>query len=124
VAFPHGASETTMVLRVRGMQRGARSRELLRSSTESIALQPWSPDGREVLVTRRERRPGGPPPALWRVPIDGSAPSSTGFSMRALRYMESTPDGRRLTFTAGIPLTEPWSLEGFTRSAGVRASAR
>lgn len=120
VAFPRGASETTMALRVKAIAPGARSRELLRSSTESLALQPWSPDGREVLVTRRERRPGGPPPALWRVPIDGSPPRPTGFSMPGLRYVEATPDGRRLTFTAGMPLIEPWRLEGFAGAARKR----
>lgn len=124
VAFPRGGPETTMVLRVKGMEQGARSRELLRSATESLALQPWSPDGREVLVTRRERRRGGPPAALWRVPIDGSSPIPTGFSMPGLRYIESTSDGRRLTFTAGMPLTEPWSLEGFARPATARPASQ
>ena len=37
---------------------------------------------------------------LWRVPITGGAPVSTGLAMEALRDISMHPDGRQIAFNA------------------------
>jgi Tol biopolymer transport system component len=113
VGFVRDASEPTLALRVKPIGSSEAARELLRSASEIIALQPWSPDGRELLVTKHPRGGRGPRRnELWRVPVDGTEPRPTGFAMNGLRYLELSPDGRSLAFTAGAPLIRTWVLEG------------
>jgi len=103
-----------VVLRIRDAD--GTTRELLRSTApEWTALQDWSPDGLAVFVLRQfPARPAGGPERweLWRVPIDGSAPVSTGLSAYGLRGVSVHPDGRTIAFTAGFPTWEIWALEG------------
>jgi len=70
------------------------------------------PDGRFVLFTRIPAQGGGEP-ELWRVAVSGGEPESLGLQMRALRGLDVSPDGRRLAFTSGEPLREPWVIENF-----------
>lgn len=91
-------------------------REVLRVRGERVIVWGWTGDGRHVLVTRWvETSPaaGTPvrPTTLWRFPVDGSAPVSTGLSMEGLRDISIHPDGRRITFNAGFKSNEYWVLE-------------
>ncbi len=92
-------------------------RELLRGrGPERIVLAGWTPDGMYLLVTRwTQSPPDSPAPeriaTLWRVPIGGGAPISTGITMDALRDISLHPDGRRVAFNAGFKNAEYWVME-------------
>ena len=92
-------------------------RELLRGrGPERIVLAGWTPDGMTLLVLRwTQSSPDSPAPTrsttLWRVPVGGGAPVSTGITMEALRDVSVNPDGRRIAFNVGFKLAEEWVME-------------
>lgn len=92
-------------------------RELIRvRAPERMVLAGWTPDGMHVLVTRWiQSPPDSPEPSrpgtLWRVPVGGGAPVSTGINMEALRDVSINPDGRRVAFNSGFKNSEMWVLE-------------
>ncbi len=92
-------------------------RELLRTSLpDRFQLTGWGPDGLNLLVIRWSRRPDAPTSeprneTLWRVPITGGAPVSTGLTMEGLRDVSIHPDGRRIAFNAGFKRGEQWVME-------------
>jgi Tol biopolymer transport system component/DNA-binding winged helix-turn-helix (wHTH) protein len=57
----------------------------------------WSPDGREVIVSSRRSGPA----LLWRVPIDGSAPSTMTSGVGDYTSPDSAPGGSTLVFCSG-----------------------
>ena len=92
------------------------SRELLRARSERIVVWGWTGDGKSLLVTRSpESSPTSPEPirptTLWRVPVDGGLPISTGVSAEGVRDLSIHPDGRRIAFNAGWRRYEPWALD-------------
>jgi dipeptidyl aminopeptidase/acylaminoacyl peptidase len=97
-----GAGDPRELIRVRGQER--------------LLLAGWTPDGMHVLVTRwTQSPPDSPAPApsraLWRVPVGGGAPVSTGINMDSLRDISINPDGRRVAFNSGFKTSEMWILE-------------
>lgn len=92
-------------------------RELIRvRGQERMVLAGWTPDGMHVLVTRWiQSPPDSPAPTrpgtLWRVPVGGGTPVSTGINMEALRDVSINPDGRRIAFNSGFKNSEMWVLE-------------
>ncbi len=92
-------------------------RELLRTSgPDRFVLAGWGPDGLSLLVIRWSRRPDAPESeprneTLWRVPLTGGAPVSTGLMMEGLRDVSIHPDGRRIAFNAGFKRGEQWVME-------------
>jgi len=73
-------------------------------------------DGLTLLVVRWSRRPNAEASeprneTLWRVPITGGAPVSTGLMMDSLRDVSIHPDGRRIAFNAGMKRVEHWAME-------------
>ena len=89
-------------------------RELLRSTpTEDFVLVGRDPDGRHLLVVRRAdvSDPELRNETLWRVPIDGSGPVSTGLTIEGLRDISMHPDGRQIAFNAGWKKGEHWVME-------------
>ncbi len=92
------------------------SRELLRARSERIVVWGWTGDGKSLHVTRSpESSPTSPEPirptTLWRVPVDGGLPISTGVSAEGVRDLSIHPDGRRIAFNAGWRRYEPWALD-------------
>jgi Tol biopolymer transport system component len=99
-------------LRIRALAGGA-PRELARTEPpELLIFQDWTPDGSALLFTRWSTEGKGPV-ALWRVPIGGGDPQPLGLSMIGLRDVTVHPDGTRITFTAGWPENEIWSISNF-----------
>ncbi len=97
-----GAGDPRELIRVRGLER--------------LVLAGWTPDGLHVLVTRwRQSPPDSSAPSrpgtLWRVPVGGGDPVSTGINMEALRDVSINPDGRRVAFNSGFKKSEMWVLE-------------
>jgi hypothetical protein len=96
---------------------GGDPREVLQiPGNERFILVGWLPDGLTLLVARWENRPSRlpdepDPSTLWRVPINGGNPVSTGLTMDGLRDVSIHPDGRRIAFNAGWKRGEPWVLE-------------
>jgi len=73
----------------------------------------WTPDSRYLLVVRHAGPPQGKT-QLWRVPLEGGEPQKVGPPMEGMRFPCVHPDGRRISFTAGIPRrTEIWVMENF-----------
>jgi len=92
-------------------------RELLRTSVpDQFTLAGWTADWPTLLIVRWSRRPSALASeprneTLWRVPITGGAPVSTGLMMESLRDVSIHPDGRRVAFNAGMKRVEHWAME-------------
>jgi serine/threonine protein kinase/Tol biopolymer transport system component len=95
---------------------GGQPRELFRLPNAEVAfgIGEWTRDGQRVLFVQThrdsERKHVG---ELWAVSRDGKAPLRVGLSMRALRDVRVSPDGTRISFTAGYPDTDLWVFENF-----------
>jgi Tol biopolymer transport system component len=99
-----------IVLRVLNRHTG-QTRELGRVvSPEVMLLHDWSPDGTELLVTRRMTAPPQPP-VLWRMRVDGGPSVKVALDLRAVREVSAHPDGRRIAFTAGLATFDVWALD-------------
>ena len=112
IAFATSAAGATKTLRF--WPRAGPPRELLRGSpTEDFILVGLDVDTRHLLVVRRTvaSDPELRDETLWRVPIDGSDPISTGFTMEGLRDISMHPDGRQIAFNAGWKRGEHWVME-------------
>jgi Tol biopolymer transport system component len=81
------------------LQLGGTAAELLRAP-EPLLFQGWTPDGLDLLFARPKSR-GDKVNALWRIPAVGGPPRPVGLEMIGLRDVHISPDGARLTFTAG-----------------------
>ena len=90
-------------------------RLLLRAAPpEEFSFTGWAPDGLNLLVIRWTRRAtptsSSDVRTLWRVPITGGAPVSTGLAMEGLRDISIDHAGR-LAFNAGWKAGDPWVME-------------
>jgi dipeptidyl aminopeptidase/acylaminoacyl peptidase len=72
----------------------------------------WSADGRHVYFVRI-KKDEDTDSELWRVPAGGGAAEFTGIAATGLRQINLSPDGSRLTYTAGRrdAYGELWVLE-------------
>jgi Tol biopolymer transport system component len=108
VAFRHlgpgGRGET--VLRVKEIGGGSRDVAL------GGWLQDWTRDGQHLLYWASSNDPDAPK-VLSMIPAAGGTPRETGLKIRNLSDLSVHPDGRRVTFTAGLPASELWALENF-----------
>ena len=67
----------------------------------------WTPDGRALLVTTT-----GPQPAIWQVPIDGSAPRKLEIDISQWNMgWRLHPKGTHIAFRTGKDAREVWALE-------------
>ncbi len=99
---------------------GGPPRELLRvAEPDDFIFWGWHGDGRHLLVVRWTKRLNTTNSrelrneTLWRVPVDGRGPVSTGLTLEGLRDISIHPDGRRITFNAGWAAGEHWVMENF-----------
>jgi Tol biopolymer transport system component len=98
-----GANET--VLRVR--DDVGRTHDLL---TGPVVLQAWTADDR-ILFTRSDR--ASQLATLWSIAPTGGEPRAVTGAHVGLRDVQVRRDGRQITFTAGFPGSELWSLGNF-----------
>jgi Tol biopolymer transport system component len=56
--------------------------------------------------------------AIWRVERDTGALTPLGLTMRRLRNIDVSDDGRYVTFTSGSPMSEVWMLANFLPAPG------
>ena len=95
---------------------GGEPRELIRSGrgvyTATLA---WTPDGRHLLLAKRNADPETQfPQELWRIATGGGEPESLGLKAEGgIRQVRVHPDGRRIVFTSGQPVRELLAAENF-----------
>lgn len=91
--------------------------ELARATVpEQVEFQDWMPDGRAVLLIKRntkERRN-----MLYVARLDGTPLRPLGVTMPAIRDLSMRRDGKTITYTAGMNSLEVWVLERFLTSTG------
>ena len=91
--------------------------ELARATVpDQVEFQDWMPDGRTVLLIKRntkERRN-----MLYEARIDGAPLRPLGVTMPAIRDLSMRRDGKTITYTAGMNSLEVWVLERFLTSTG------
>jgi Tol biopolymer transport system component len=78
--------------------------------TEPLRLQDWLPDASAILFTRWKNSAADGPISLWRVDVDGGREEPLHLSAVGLRDVSVSPDGARITFTVGWPVSEGLSL--------------
>jgi Tol biopolymer transport system component len=76
----------------------------------------WSADGRFVFVAAKSEpdrsRAGEPTWAIWRVPVDGTAPRDTGIRCSGrIPRISAHPDGRRLALSTEGSVRTTWVLQ-------------
>jgi serine/threonine-protein kinase len=91
-------------------------RELTRATyPNQVFLQTWTPDGRELLYTRRDvSRP--PPHELWRISVDTAQASDTGIAIPGYTQINAislSPDARTVAYTGGEARWSLWKMEHF-----------
>jgi Tol biopolymer transport system component len=69
----------------------------------------WTPDSREILAARTRNRVS----EIWRVPVDGSAPSKIDFPEMIVNVLRLNPDGKTVAFFGGASRSEIWVLQNF-----------
>ena len=72
----------------------------------------WSHDSRHVLFVKGNAK-DSKMRSLWRVSIEGGEPTALGLEMEALRESVISPDGRKISFTAGGKRSQIWAMENF-----------
>jgi len=97
---------------------GGSPREIMRiPAGELVRDLEWMPDGHALLFTRTpaDRSLSGAArwPTVWRVDVTNGTAEPIGLAMDRLRDLAVSPDGRRLAFTTGAPLREPWIIENY-----------
>jgi Tol biopolymer transport system component len=90
---------------------GGEAREVAKAPAgELLLFQDWTPDGTTLLFTTWIPEPRQPV-SLFRVSVNGGEPESLRLIREGLRDVSVSPDGTRITFTAGWPRAEIWGLE-------------
>ncbi len=92
---------------------GGGPQRVLYQAKQSPHVAGWTHDGNTVLFTMRiswdaarlvETR------GLWGISVTGGAPRSFDFPIESLHEARVSPDGRRIAFTRGFPVVEPWVM--------------
>jgi dipeptidyl aminopeptidase/acylaminoacyl peptidase len=95
---------------------GGEPRELIRSGLrEYTTTLAWTPDGRHLLLAKRNDDPETLfPQELWRIATGGGEPESLGLKAEGgIRELRVHPDGQRIVFTSGKRVTELLAAENF-----------
>jgi Tol biopolymer transport system component len=73
----------------------------------------WTPDSRWIVFARGTNFNY----ELWRISADGSGLRKIGLNMWWMRRLDIHPDGKRITFQAGIQDWELWAMENLLAGA-------
>lgn len=92
----------------------------------------WSPDGKYIYYTQNpvtsdghggltsegDRMP------VMRIAVASGVPEATGIVADEIRGIHLSPDGKSISYTAGITKSEVWVMENFLPKAAKRTAAR
>jgi Tol biopolymer transport system component len=75
----------------------------------------WTPDSRQVLVSRTTQPPSSARPfsEIWVVPADGSSPKKIDFPAMKVASLRLNRDGKTIAFQSGRYKSEIWALQNF-----------
>jgi Tol biopolymer transport system component len=78
---------------------------------QALWIAGWTPDGATLIVSRdnQDGQPGRN--AMWSIPVAGGTLTPLGIEMERLRDARLSPDGLKISFTAGWPGSEICVLE-------------
>jgi Tol biopolymer transport system component len=96
---------------------GGQPRELMRATSQGLAIRGWTPDNQSLLV----RRDVGRDFQLWLFPIDGQEPQKLDGSLPEPASVTLSADGRRLVYqlvTIPSNIVEVAVLENFLPKSG------
>jgi Tol biopolymer transport system component/beta-lactamase regulating signal transducer with metallopeptidase domain len=105
-----GEAGKPFVLKIMSMETGE-SRTLM---AEMILFLLWSPDGRDVLFTRKLNE-------LWRISAEGGKPQKLFEWKEMIMAPCIHPDGQRIAFFSGGYVSEMWVMENFLPEETVTA---
>ena len=78
---------------------------------EVLWVAGWTPDGTTLILSRDIKNGTAVRSAIWSVPAAGGNPVPLGIEMEGLRESRLSPDGLRISFTAGWSTKETCVLE-------------
>jgi Tol biopolymer transport system component len=111
---PFGGNKGAAV-RVLDLNVPIQSREIFRTPPGTgIWAYAWSADDREVIVGRNVNAGGAKDGKdhLWAIDVETGKSRPIGLTVdRGLQKLQSSPDGRRLSYDVGFPYQEVWVLE-------------
>ena len=94
-----GGDQTRASLAV--FEPGARPSKI--HTARRLGFHGWTPDGSALLFTTPATGLSSrPSSALWSISANGGIPRATGIELPGLSMVRISPDGPRLTFTAGF----------------------
>ncbi|HUE76247.1 MAG TPA: protein kinase [Chloroflexota bacterium] len=80
---------------------------------EYLQMQTWSPDGREVIVSRADsmRNPPTGKSRLWAIDVRTGSARPLGPSFRGIFGVRISPDGRKMALNSGVAVQEIWKID-------------
>jgi Tol biopolymer transport system component len=94
------------------LQGGEPRRVTFVEGTPSSTALRWTKDGRSLLFSSMKGEKEQTM-AAWSVPVTGGTPTHTGVRGVHLRHLAFSPDGRRLSYMAGVGSSELWVMQRF-----------
>ncbi|MHC4414446.1 MAG: M56 family metallopeptidase [Planctomycetota bacterium] len=93
-----------------GEVREVQQLEESKQSNWGLGFPTWTPDGKYLLSSKRNRE-------LWRVNVETGEEQQIGSEIPGLFRATMHPDGKRMAFTTRRPSSELWVMENFLPSA-------
>jgi Tol biopolymer transport system component len=111
LAVAHGGTAPGRPLLIVPVDGGPARTATTVPNPEVLWIAGWTPDGATLIVSRDVRDGRVLHSSLWSVPAAGGELTPLGIERQGLRDARLSPDGLRISFTAGWPASEICVLE-------------